>query len=106
MVNDGTLHYDHDRDGTHGQVDGCTVSCRLNALNDLVVGILILPFSWQVKFRNRDHDTYVTISYIDRVLTVSVYTFLSPFLFPPSPPPPPPPLQHHLFPSGDDQHQR
>ena len=26
MVNDGSMHYDHDRDGTHGQMDGCTVS--------------------------------------------------------------------------------
>ena len=29
MVNNGSLHYDHDRDGTHGQMDGCTVSQRL-----------------------------------------------------------------------------
>lgn len=26
MVNNGSLHYDHDRDGTHSQVSGCTVS--------------------------------------------------------------------------------
>ena len=25
-MNNGTLHYDHDRDGTHAQVSGCTVS--------------------------------------------------------------------------------
>ncbi len=26
MVNNGSIHYDHDRDGTHSQVSGCTVS--------------------------------------------------------------------------------
>lgn len=26
MINNGTIHYDHDRDGTHSQVAGCTVS--------------------------------------------------------------------------------
>lgn len=29
MVNNGSLHYDHDRDGTHSQVSGCTVSQRV-----------------------------------------------------------------------------
>ncbi|KAK5644867.1 hypothetical protein RI129_006167 [Pyrocoelia pectoralis] len=48
MVNNGTLHYDHDRDGTHTQVAGC-----------------------EAKFRNLDHDTHVSIKYERDVLTVS-----------------------------------
>ena len=26
MINNGTLQYDHDRDGTHSQIAGCSVS--------------------------------------------------------------------------------
>ena len=48
MVNNGSLHYDHDRDGTHTMVGGC-----------------------EVKFRNLEHDTYVSIRYEGDVLTVS-----------------------------------
>ncbi len=40
MINNGSLHYDHDRDGTHTQLAGC-----------------------EAKFRNVDHDTYVAIRY-------------------------------------------
>lgn len=29
-VNNGTLQYDHDSDGTHSQVAGCTVSCAMS----------------------------------------------------------------------------
>ncbi len=46
MVNNGSLHYDHDRDGTHTQLAGC-----------------------EAKFRNVDHDTYVAIRYEDDKLT-------------------------------------
>lgn len=28
MVNNGTLHYDHDRDGTHTELAGCEVKLR------------------------------------------------------------------------------
>jgi len=48
MVNNGTLKYDHDRDGTHTMVGGC-----------------------EVKFRNVDYDTYLAIRYENDVLTVS-----------------------------------
>lgn len=48
MVNNGTLHYDHDRDGTHTQVAGC-----------------------EAKFRNLEHDTHISIKYERDVLTVS-----------------------------------
>lgn len=48
MVNNGTLHYDHDRDGTHTQIAGC-----------------------EAKFRNLDFDTYLSIRYENDVLTVS-----------------------------------
>ena len=40
MINNGTLHYDHDRDGTHTQLAGC-----------------------EAKFRNLDHETYIAIRY-------------------------------------------
>ena len=29
MVNNGSLHYDHDRDGTHSQMAGCHVSIQI-----------------------------------------------------------------------------
>ncbi|XP_023246014.1 vesicular integral-membrane protein VIP36 isoform X2 [Copidosoma floridanum] len=48
MVNNGTLHYDHDRDGTHTQLAGC-----------------------EAKFRNLEHDTYISLRYEKDTLTVS-----------------------------------
>lgn len=48
MINNGTLHYDHDRDGTHTQLAGC-----------------------EAKFRNLDHDTHIAIRYEHDTLTVS-----------------------------------
>ncbi|CAG2054794.1 unnamed protein product [Timema podura] len=48
MVNNGSLHYDHDRDGTHTQLAGC-----------------------EAKFRNVAHDTHIAIRYENDVLTVS-----------------------------------
>lgn len=48
MVNNGSLHYDHDRDGTHTQLAGC-----------------------EAKFRNLDHDTHIAVRYERDVLTVS-----------------------------------
>lgn len=48
MVNNGSLHYDHDKDGTLTQLAGC-----------------------EAKFRNVEHDTYLSVRYQDEVLTVS-----------------------------------
>ncbi|CAH1641467.1 unnamed protein product [Spodoptera littoralis] len=48
MINNGSLHYDHDRDGTHTQISGC-----------------------EAKFRNYNHDTHISITYVDDTLTVS-----------------------------------
>ena len=48
MVNNSTLHYDHDRDGTHTQIAGC-----------------------EANFRGIEHDTYVAIRYENNILTVS-----------------------------------
>ncbi|XP_054721567.1 vesicular integral-membrane protein VIP36-like [Uloborus diversus] len=48
MVNNGSLSYDHDRDGTHTELDGC-----------------------EAKFRNSDYDTHISIRYEKDVLTVS-----------------------------------
>jgi lectin, mannose-binding 2 len=45
MVNNGSLHYDHDRDGTHTQLAGC-----------------------EAKFRNYNQDTHVSIIYKDDTL--------------------------------------
>ncbi|KAF2363153.1 Legume-like lectin [Trinorchestia longiramus] len=47
MVNNGTLHYDHDRDGTHTQLGGCVT-----------------------KFRNIEEDTFLSIRYIKDTLEV------------------------------------
>jgi mannose-binding lectin 2 len=47
MVSNGSLHYDHDRDGTHTQLAGC-----------------------EAQFRNREYDTYVAIRYHNYKLTV------------------------------------
>ncbi|XP_063980277.1 vesicular integral-membrane protein VIP36 [Diachasmimorpha longicaudata] len=48
MVNNGSLHYDHDRDGTHTQLAGC-----------------------EAKFRNLDHDTHIAMRYEGDTLSVS-----------------------------------
>ena len=47
MVNNGSLHYDHDKDGTHTELAGC-----------------------EANFRNRDHDTFVAVRYQNYKLTV------------------------------------
>ncbi|KAJ2941490.1 hypothetical protein O0L34_g14537 [Tuta absoluta] len=48
MINNGSMHYDHDRDGTHTQLAGC-----------------------EAKFRNYNHDTHLSIVYKDDTLIVS-----------------------------------
>ena len=40
MVNNGSFHYDHDRDGTHTALDGC-----------------------EAKFREAQHETFFAIRY-------------------------------------------
>jgi mannose-binding lectin 2 len=47
MINNGTLHYDHDRDGTHTQLAGC-----------------------EARFRNVEHTTQIKIRYENDVLSV------------------------------------
>lgn len=46
MINNGTLHYDHDRDGTHTQLAGCSS-----------------------KLRNLEYDTHISIRYDHDILT-------------------------------------
>jgi len=48
MINNGSLSYDHDRDGTHTMLGGC-----------------------EVKFRNFNHETWLAIRYENNKLTVS-----------------------------------
>ena len=48
MVNNGTMRYDHDRDGTHSELAGC-----------------------ESKFRGVDHDTFLSVRYEGDTLTVS-----------------------------------
>ena len=48
MVNNGSLSYDHDTDGTHTMIGGC-----------------------EVKFRNMEHETVIAIRYEGDKLTVS-----------------------------------
>lgn len=50
MVNNGSSHYDHDRDGTHTQLGG--VGCTS-------------------KFRNKDFETSMLIRYVDDTISVS-----------------------------------
>ena len=52
MVNNGSLHYDHDKDGTHTELAGC-----------------------EAQFRNRDHDTFVAVRYQNYKLTVCFILF-------------------------------
>lgn len=47
MVNNGTMSYDHDRDGTLTQLAGC-----------------------EAKFRNVDYETHISIKYLNEKLTV------------------------------------
>lgn len=47
MINNGTLSYDHDRDGTLTQLAGC-----------------------EAKIRNVDYDTHISIKYLNEKLTV------------------------------------
>lgn len=51
MVNNGTLHYDHDQDGTHTQLGGGHTGC-------------------EAKFRNKDYDTQILIRYVGDRLSV------------------------------------
>lgn len=46
MINNGSLHYDHDRDGTHTELAGC-----------------------EVKVRNLPTETHVLIRYTGNTLT-------------------------------------
>ena len=48
MVNNGSISYDHDRDGTHTMLGGCTL-----------------------QFRNMNHETWIAIRYENDKLTVS-----------------------------------
>jgi len=56
MVSNGTLHYDHDSDGTHTQLGGDHTGC-------------------EAKFRNKDHDTQILIRYVGD--TLSLFTDIS-----------------------------
>ncbi|XP_028414980.1 VIP36-like protein [Dendronephthya gigantea] len=51
MVNNGTINYDHDRDGTHSQIEGCSAP-----------------------FRNVEVETYALIQYLGSKETLTVMT--------------------------------
>ncbi|KHJ95059.1 Legume-like lectin family protein [Oesophagostomum dentatum] len=51
MVSDGTLHYDHDMDGTHTQLGGEHTGC-------------------EAKFRNKDHETQILLRYVGDTLSI------------------------------------
>ncbi|VDK62941.1 unnamed protein product [Onchocerca ochengi] len=53
MINNGSLHYDHDMDGTHTQLGGEHTGC-------------------EAKFRNKQYQTQLMIRYVGDVL--SIYT--------------------------------
>lgn len=52
MVNNGSLSYDHDADGTHTELSGC-----------------------EAQFRNKDYDTFISIRYHENTLKVSINIF-------------------------------
>lgn len=52
MVNNGSLHYDHDRDGTHTELAGC-----------------------EAKLRNLHYDTNIAIRYEQDVLSGKIALF-------------------------------
>lgn len=56
MVSDGSLHYDHDKDGTHTQLGGENTGC-------------------EVKLRNKNHETQLLVRYVGD--TLSVFTDIS-----------------------------
>lgn len=53
MVNNGSMGYDHDRDGTHTEIAGCETGGR-----------------------NKDYDTFMAIRYLDNKLSVSIYVYV------------------------------
>jgi len=50
MVNNGSLHYDHDRDGTHTELAGCVSA-----------------------FRKIERETYLAVRYEMNKLTVMIF---------------------------------
>ena len=53
MVNNGSVAYDHDRDGTHQVVGGC-----------------------ELKFRNKDYETLVAIRYAGLFHCVDLFSII------------------------------
>lgn len=56
MINNGSLHYDHDRDGTHTELAGC-----------------------EVKARNLPTETHILIRYVGNTLTGKFYLYFLKF---------------------------
>ncbi|KAF7629283.1 L-type lectin-like domain-containing protein [Meloidogyne graminicola] len=56
MISNGTLHYDHDKDGTHTQLGGEESGC-------------------EARFRNKEHYTLILIRYVGD--TLSIFTDIS-----------------------------
>lgn len=56
MVSNGSLHYDHDSDGTHTALGNEHTGC-------------------EAKFRNKEYDTQILIRYVGDILSVSVFVF-------------------------------
>ena len=49
MVNDGSIHYDHEKDGHINELAGC-----------------------EAKFRSKNFNTFISIKYLNYKLTVSL----------------------------------
>ena len=60
MVNNGSLHYDHDRDGTHTELAGCSSNFR-GITNEAYLAVryenqkLTVSYCWKVE--SKIHDT-------------------------------------------------
>jgi hypothetical protein len=54
MINNGSLHYDHDRDGTHTELSGC-----------------------EAKIRSNPYETHVAIRYENKKLSVGIVVMIT-----------------------------
>jgi hypothetical protein len=57
MINNGSVHYNNDKDGADTQLGGSDAGCEL-------------------KVRNKEHDTQILIRYVGDVLTVRIFSFI------------------------------
>uniref|UniRef100_A0A1I7WUI5 L-aminoadipate-semialdehyde dehydrogenase-phosphopantetheinyl transferase n=1 Tax=Heterorhabditis bacteriophora TaxID=37862 RepID=A0A1I7WUI5_HETBA len=81
MVSDGSLHYDHDKDGTHTQLGGEHTGIIYEHILTSVKEMQSYLFKYfyvigcEAKFRNREHETQLLIRYV--VVVFLIFTDIS-----------------------------